>query len=79
MKRSRATNDLVCENGTATSIGPSKWITSRSGPEYSEHKEPKRKYLCRTMYGYVGLSRAMYGYLWLCMAMFAYVWPCMVM
>ena len=36
-------------------------------------------WLCRAMYGYVGLCMAVYGCVWLCRAMYGYVGLCMAM
>ena len=82
MKRSRATTDPVYQNGTATLIGRSNGPLPEAVPNIPVGNK-KRKCLCRTMYGYVGLSKAMYGYVCLCMAMYGYVglciWLCLVM
>ena len=37
------------------------------------------KWLCRAMYGFLGLSRALYGYIGLCRGMYGYVALCICM
>ena len=78
MKRSRATTDPVYQNGTATLIGRSNGPLPEAVPNIPVGNK-KRKCLCRTMYGYVGLSKAMYGYVCLCVAMYGHVWLCRAM